>query len=362
MQDSGVRVKSKSISMSSFPNPFLGNPYLSLLYGALGRQGVSYVRSGYFGQEWLREHRGKVDVLHFHWLDTYYGDGRNGVSLVRLAAFVLKILMARSLGYKVIWTMHNQYPHNRKRDWKAWLARFLCIHSVNVVCVTFPGAGADVARLFHRRRGVILLPHGNYDPVYPDIPSKAQARQELGLAQDDFVFFLFGGISPYKGAHAAITAFSRVASAGNTRLVVMGQCLNADYAERLQRLAADLPGVRLCLGGDDVPDEVVCTWMSAVDCILAPYDEIYTSGMLYLAATFGKPIIAPRQGVFSTLGDREFVFLYDKAHREEQLPERMAQVLSADPRAVSESARRFAAEHDWDRIAADVLRDLEACL
>lgn len=348
----------KKLVISSFPNPFPGNPYLSLLYAAMEKQGVSYRRSGHFGQEWLRSHRGEVDLLHFHWLDEYYGDGKGSVSIRRLLVFLTKLLLAKALGYRVLWTMHNLYPHNRKRDFRAWLARFLFIQLVDVILINFPGARDDLAGRFWRRRKLVVLPHGNYDPVYPEIPDRATARKGLGLDADEFVFFLFGGISPYKGAHAAIEAMKSLAGRGKVRLVVKGQCLDRDYAKRLADMARGVPGVDLHLGLDDVTDELVCQWMAAVDCVLAPYDEIYTSGMLYLAATFGKSIIAPRQAIFSDLGESGFVYLYDKAHRDTQLAECMSQVMAASPDPIRRASRAFADSHDWDRLVAQAVVEL----
>ena len=113
--------------IASFPNPFPGNPYLALLYTHLEREGVKYEYSGYFGQEWLRVNRGKIAFLHFHWIGDYYADPNGNTSISRLLFFVAKIWLARTLGYQVIWTMHNLYPHDRKRTFKEWFCRLLFV-------------------------------------------------------------------------------------------------------------------------------------------------------------------------------------------------------------------------------------------
>lgn len=347
------------LRISSFPNPFAGNPYLTVFYAALERKGVEYVRSGHFGQEWLRANRGQIDVIHFHWVGVYYEDSHGKVSFGRLFAFLMKIWFARALGYQVVWTMHNLYPHNRPRDWKAWLCRFLFLHSISAVFVTFKMAATDIERLFRRRRNVFLLPHGNYKDVYPQIPARSEARAQLGLPDDPFIFFLFGGISPYKGAHTAIQAMDQLRGKG-VRLVVMGQCLIPDYEAEINRLAAGNPDVTLLIGKDDVPDEEVCRWMAAVDCVLAPYDDIYTSGMLYLAATFGKPIIAPRIGVFEELGDAPFVYRYEKQDIKVGLPDQMIRASEGDAVRVGQAARAFSDAHDWSLITERTMCDLSA--
>ncbi|WP_442769252.1 hypothetical protein [Zoogloea ramigera] len=344
--------QARPLSISSFPNPFDGNPYLGLLYSHLEAAGVRYVRSGHFGQEWLREQRGKIDFLHFHWVGGLYEKPDGTVSLARLAVFVLKIWLARALGYQVIWTAHNLYPHNRKRDWKARLARLLFVNSVNIVFVNFPRAVDDMRRVFHRQNGVFVVPHGNYRPVYPQIPTAAAARAALGLSPDAFIYLLFGGISPYKGAHDAIEAVRKV-EGRDALLVVLGQCPSQEYAERLRSLAGDDPRVQLRIGALDIPDDEVLLWMAASNAIVTPYSDIYTSGTLHLTATFGKPMIVPRLGVFQDMADQPFVFSYDPADGARQLPQRMRDAADADPARVAAAAARFADAHEWSDIARE---------
>lgn len=343
---------SKPLIISSFPNPFPGNPYLTLLYSSLRNFGFSYVDSGYFGQEWLRKNSGVIDYLHFHWVGGYYENLQGENSFPRLAIFLGKIWVARILGFRIIWTAHNLYPHNRKRNFKSWIFRLLFVHSVNIVFVNFKSAKNDIAKIFWRRSNVYAIPHGNYRPVYPNIPLQEDARRSLGLEKDKIIYFLFGGISPYKGPHAAIAAFSKVCSE-HGKLVIKGQCLIPEYAEKLKAMAESDSRVDLQLGHHDVSDPEVCQWMSAIDCVVAPYEDIYTSGMLYLAATFGKPIIAPRLGVFAELEHEGFIFLYDPLRVDTELPECMTKILSMDQEAIARAATRFADMHEWLDIAKE---------
>lgn len=343
--------KDRVIAIASFPNPFPGNPYLDLLYGHLAAQGIRNVPSGYLGQEWLRAHRSDVDVLHFHWVSGYF-ERQGRVSLSHLLVFLAKLQLARLLGFQLVWTMHNLFPHDHPRGFKTWLARFLFLQSMDAIFVTFPSAVTDLRRLFSRRRGVYVIPHGNYRPIYPKVPKSGEARRQLGLDLNGFLFLLFGGIRPYKGAEAAIAAMQHCGLPGAS-LVVLGQCLDRDYELRLQDLARGDPRVRLILGRDDVPDAQVCLWMSAVDCLVAPYEHVYTSGTLYLAATFGKPVIAPSVGVFAGLHE-PFLFLYRRDKVSAELPRLMREVAEADPEGLKQAADAFADRHDWSVIASQL--------
>ena len=106
------------LSLAHFPIHFPANGYLTLYYNSLRNFGFSYVESGYFGQEWLRKNSGVIDYLHFHWVGGYYENLQGENSFPRLAIFLGKIWVARILGFRIIWTAHNLYPHNRKMKYQ----------------------------------------------------------------------------------------------------------------------------------------------------------------------------------------------------------------------------------------------------
>jgi hypothetical protein len=107
-----------------------------------------------------------------------------------------------------------------------------------------------------------------------------------------------------------------------------------------------------------VPDESVALWLAACDCVAAPYRDVYTSGVVYLAATFGKPIVAPRLGIFLSLGDPSFVRTFEPDGGDAAVGAAFEAVRTASPDEVVESARRFAVDHDWGAITSKVARIL----
>src|SRR5689334_17818561 len=68
-------------TISSFPNPFPGNPYLDILYRHLEHEGIRYVQSGHLGKQWLIDNRRKVECLHIHWPGYAYANRKGRASV-----------------------------------------------------------------------------------------------------------------------------------------------------------------------------------------------------------------------------------------------------------------------------------------
>src|SRR5581483_12274716 len=90
------------------------NPYQRLLYEALAETGVRLAPSGKLRSKWLWENRREVGILHFHWLSGYYRHPRLAGQVVRLLLFAQRLLLARALRYRVVWTVHEIDPHDRQ--------------------------------------------------------------------------------------------------------------------------------------------------------------------------------------------------------------------------------------------------------
>jgi len=76
--------------------------------------------------------------------------------------------------------------------------------------------------------------------------------------------------------------------------------------------------------------------------------------VVYLAATFGKPIVAPRLGIFRSLGDLSFVRRFEPDGGDAAVGAAFEAVREAEPGDLLESAKRFTEEHDWGVITSKV--------
>ena len=168
-------------------------------------------RSGGFGGA-----RSSVGFLHFHWPESLYRYGRGPARLrpllsrVKLALFAARLAAARLLGYRIVWTIHQLYPHESvDRALERRGARFLARASDLLIAHDhWTAAQARVRSSRFAGRKIAVVPHGSYIGAYPEGRPRSEVRSELGLPQDSFVFLCFGELRAYKDVELLLAAFS----------------------------------------------------------------------------------------------------------------------------------------------------------
>jgi beta-1,4-mannosyltransferase len=336
------------------------NPYHELLYGAL-RAGhptdkFKYVSAGLATAILplilvIRRLQG-YDTFHLHWHAFYIPQQlplpfRGRISLWN-TLFSLRLIKA--LGYSLVWTVHNALPHEpqtsddkRVTRVTAALADGLIVHSSRALD-TLKEMGADVSR-------AAIIPHGNYDGVYPVKLSRDEARQQLQVKPEETVILFFGNIRPYKGIEdALLPAFDQLGkNTPNLKLIIAGKCQDTTLQNTILNYAAQHENVTFTNGS--VPDEDVAMYFNAADVVCLPFQAITTSGSIILAATFGKPLVAPRMGAIKDIPP-EVGALYDPT-QPDALLHALEQTVQSDARAgMAKASREYADTLAWSKLAA----------
>lgn len=332
------------------------NPYGGLLCQALERRGIDVEYTIDFDERYLELNRGRVDVLHFNWphFDYYHDDAT--IMDQRMRAFVRRLELARELGYKVVWTAHNLYPHNRTHQEIDHACRLEICRLATAVIAHCEVAAAAVRLTFGRARGLYVIPHGHFIGVYPNPFTRAQARSRLGVPPDAFAYGFFGSIQPYKGIEHLIESFDRLPQDYRWLLVSGGG--QADYLDSIRRKVAGHPRIVLRTY-PRAPTEDIALMMSAADVITLPFVATMTSGTLVLALSSGKPVVAPALGCLPTTVTPAAGILYNPDIHD-ALPDAMAAVARMDLAAASRAALECARRNDWDEIAAETERAYQA--
>jgi beta-1,4-mannosyltransferase len=204
------------------------NPYLRLLYGHLAAHGFAIAEDPRFSLRWLWQARPSVGFLHFHWPESLYRYGRGPARLrpllsrAKLILFAARLAAARLLGYRIVWSIHQLFPHesvDRRLERRG--ARLLARASDLLIAHDHWTAAQARSEFPNRRREVAVVPHGSYIGAYPEGRPRSEVRSELGLPLTSFVFLCFGELREYKEVELLLAAFSSV-SLPDARLVVAG--------------------------------------------------------------------------------------------------------------------------------------------
>jgi glycosyltransferase involved in cell wall biosynthesis len=272
------------------------NPYLRLLYGHLATHGFEVVCDPRFSLRWLWRARSSVTFLHFHWPEGLYRYERGPpplrpvLSRAKLALFAVRLAAARILGYRLVWTIHQVFPHESvDRVLERRAARLLWRACDLVVAHDRWTAAHARSELGKRPEPVVIVPHGSYIGVYPEGRPRSEVRGELGLRQDSFVFLCFGELRAYKEIDLVLAAFAPV-SLPNVRLVVAGNAKTPTVGSAVRAASANDSRVLVLLGF--LPEERVAELFHACDAAVIARGDGGTSGSLVLALSMGLPVIA----------------------------------------------------------------------
>src|SRR5215207_5479513 len=96
--------------IASFPPVLRTNPYQRLLYDQLARIGLDLADGARLTLPFLLRSRRDVQVLHFHWPQSYWRPGSSFAwagpvgAAAKRALFALRLAAARAVGYRIVWT------------------------------------------------------------------------------------------------------------------------------------------------------------------------------------------------------------------------------------------------------------------
>jgi glycosyltransferase involved in cell wall biosynthesis len=283
------------------------NPYQRLLYDHGSRCGLELEADAEFTAGWLVRARGRVRVAHFHWPQNHYAWWRRPhrlrrpLSWLKLSLFALRLTLARLLGYRIVWTIHEVFPHesfDRRLDRAGGRLLVRFAHAL----LAHDEATASKAAVELGARDVAVVPHGPYVGVYPEGRARGPVRAALGIDPDAVVFICFGHIRAYKGIDLLLAAFAEVELPGAV-LIVAGPVVDEDLAAEVRQAAAR--DARIVAYLDYVPDETVNELFGAADVAVLPRGDGGTSGALLLSLTLGVPTVVSRRPVYEEVLDGE---------------------------------------------------------
>jgi glycosyltransferase involved in cell wall biosynthesis len=270
------------------------NPYQKMLYASAFENGFAVTPLPSLDAVDALSDRLQL-TLHYHWIhDVFKRVSRPREAKKAAKRFLDTVMRQREAGHKILWTLHNVLSHSAQfADEETYLRQEMANIS-DMIHIMNPDTPRLVSAHYQLpAEKVIHVSHPSYTNVYGDYISRAQARLELGLNEDNIAFLCFGSLVPYKGTRFFIQVLDKLQErfGGRARLIIAGSKGKADFMEELYQIISGRSDI--ILFADHVDDQALQIFFRATDVVACPYPVSLNSGVAMTAATFGKPMVVP---------------------------------------------------------------------
>ena len=215
----------------------------------------------------------------------------------------LLMLYYKLLGKRIAFTAHNVNAGKRDSN-DSWLNRLtlkIQYRLVDHIFVHTDKMKMEILADFGvREQAVTVIPFGINNSVPDTALTPRQAKERLGIGEDERTILFFGNIGPYKGVDYLVAAFQKImASNTHYRLIIAGKPRGGceKYLKDIQEtISRDPNWARVVQKIGYVPDEETEVYFKAADVLVLPYTEVSQSGVLFLGYSFGLPVVAADVG------------------------------------------------------------------
>ncbi len=212
------------------------------------------------------------------------------------------MLYYRLLGKRIVFTAHNVNAGVRDSEDSSLnrltlriqyrLSDHIFVHTEKMKRELIEGFGVQGGR-------VTVIPFGINNSLPNTQLTPAEARQRLGIKENEKTILFFGNITPYKGVQYLVKAFQLLLARHNDyRLIIAGRPNNCEkYWTAIQEaIREDVKRGRVLVKADFIPDDETEVYFKAADVFILPYTHIYQSGVLFTGQNFGLPALVADVG------------------------------------------------------------------
>ena len=353
------------------------NPYIPSLSNGLKSHGFLLKGVNYkISKKELKSLRTSSKIIHLNFLHPFYSGANRKGSVKDVKNMLDLFSYALSIGYKIIWTFHNIYPHDTRSIDLDSIVRYFVTSNASAIIAHCPYAANRCVELFNPKQRPVVIPQGNYIGYYPNNIGRKDARKRFGFKESDFVFGFSGNVRSYKGVNNILNTFAKLDDE-NARLLLnlrvklknidedettanieMKDRLNAKTLELVNFAEQDL---RIkCVLQEWIPNNEYQYFFGATDVVVFPFKNILTSASTMLALSYAKPVIIPRIGCIPDLVDETMGELYD-ASNPNGLLSSMEKIRNRDIISMGTASYKKAKMCDWKDVGkktADVYKNV----
>jgi len=202
----------------------------------------------------------------------------------------------------------------------------------------------------------LVMRHGNWSNAYPPPRPRDIVLRDLGLKEDLPLICFLGALRSYKGADLCLDAVAKLD--GRVQLVIAGSPHAGFRVRAFARRVACMENT-VFIPRFLSPQEFA-NLASASEAFLLPYRRMTTSGVLHVAFTFHRGVVASdlpyfRESLRYNLNCGRLFRSGDAT----ALAEAIEDYLRIPKKSRSEAAREFAERHRWDKVVLPVVERIE---
>ena len=316
------------------------------------------------------------DCVHIQWPEAIY-HWRHQLPLnndtLELLRQRLSLYASRKI--PIVYTAHNLLPHDNVSDFDK-AAYSTMLSRANIIVhhgkASIPLLQNDFPECVNARH--IVCPHGPYPFKLED---GGQARAFFGLSANRYIFLNFGRQRPNKGFNFINQAFKKwteenamlftigpktTAGRSNGFLGLMNLFKQKFMDTRLSALALAFSKRSKCIlrpvGTKEIPKIV-----STADVFFLGHQEGLNSGILALAASYGKPVVFPDLGNFSEQLSgwpwKEKYKAGDVASAVKALERIMVRIKHVPPGQVVFDNKEWLSANSWDKHVRTITTEIQ---
>ena len=238
--------------------------------------------------------RSKPGILHILWNNKFEYFDRT-----------VLMMYYKLIGKKIALTAHN--VNQAKRDLHDSLLNRLTLKIQYRLCdhifVHTQKMKDELCQDFAVAEKAVTIIRHPINNAFPDTSlHPAEAKRQLGIKEDEKTLLILGRIRPYKGIDHLLAALQPLVESGaNYRLIIAGEPKKGseDYLDEIRRIVnRDFSGGEIILKFQFIRDEEMELYLKAADVLVLPYKDIFQSGVLFLAYSYGLPVVATDVGSF----------------------------------------------------------------
>lgn len=278
------------------------NKYIDIIVSGLEKHGYEiYPISEIFAS--FKKFR-NVSVVHLNW----YENLDKGMDFVKRIVKLIALIIFRK---KIVWTLHNKLPHNKKIGWlQKTLIYLLAIVSKKIVIHSLISVDSIVGYSKNVKSKIMHIPHPNYIDMYGKYANR-------GFNKNGVLNLLFiGAIKPYKNIELLIDVIKSFPPQ-KICLTIAGKPNSDAYKKMIEACVGSHPDIKLDLRYID--DSQLIAYIEWCDLLVLPYDidSSLNSGTVILGFSYHRSTICPQIGTIEDLSNKDHVLAYSYTNSDE---------------------------------------------